>query len=204
MFRLSLGPDGSVTAKYKGFWPPSNPFHVGDVWELDLISPNYRTLPHSEDMIVNKINFKKKSLTTQELYEFLISNINRLTPCCVWKGWPWELYNRLLTSSRKNNGSGYCIKQNPPKVSTGFWIPNRDLVLQEIQIASQLKKKRVYNYQGHKHHFGIGHLSYVGEATSVERIPAGSLIRVSLTRWITLSHYPEASWLMMSGWYGEI
>ncbi len=77
-----------------------------------------------------------------------------------------------------------------PLVSTGFWRLNGDLLLQEIE------GKARYVCFDHSRRKAILDLPFVGEQALVDVIPAGTLLRLSLSRW-----FNEGFWLQLSGWF---
>ena len=186
--------DGSVDGDEKGSWPPSAPYQVGEVWDLDLERPPHVTAPHVEDRLARGGKRTHKA-TPEQLRAFLRKHIHVIRPACTWEGGTGSLFDGRLRSSRpgRGDGTGYVVRENLPASSTGFWTPDVDLV-----------------WDGTKHYHyeavptpKIGRLTYKGEPAAVPVIPAGTLVRVSLARWLTFedSPYPEACWLQLSGWY---
>lgn len=81
-----------------------------------------------------------------------------------------------------------------PDRSTGFWIPDRELRLRG--------GGKHYNYVKGALQRGLSH---VGEAAATRRIPAGTLVRVSLARWWKPEDadpdFEERCYQQLSGWY---
>ena len=79
-------------------------------------------------------------------------------------------------------------------ISTGFWIPDRDLMLRA--------DAKHYDYPDGCVARG---LSYVGEPKPLPLLPAGTLIRVSLARWWKPDDaepgFEERCYLQLSGWF---
>lgn len=161
--------------------PADTEFEVGQLWEIDY-SPRKDVIPpHTEDVIIHK-----KQRINQEV------NINKViknSGIDVWKGSPRCLFNRLIGFTQ--SGSGYISHRiGLPIQSTGFWISDEDL---DYQVDSQ---KYTYLYSKY--------LKYVGFATPVDVIPAGTLIRVSLARWWKpedVQDLEERCYVQLSGWY---
>jgi hypothetical protein len=178
----------------KGFWHESVPFEIGDIWDLNFEDVQVTEPPHVEDALVRKKNFVERIDDTSELVDAIKSKAQKMRPRILWGRGPWNLFSRKLKYSKREDGKGYVVEDDLPQRSTGFYIPNRDLVLEDPE-------SREYTYQRSQHHFGVTRMKYVGEPEPIEVIPKGTLVRVSLARWAQLGHYPNACWLMMSGWY---
>lgn len=81
-------------------------------------------------------------------------------------------------------------RDNVPGFSTQFWIPDEAL----IHVVSF--EKDYYSYRGLK-------IKYVGFLPAVARIPAGTIVRLSLANWFDGNGtWPEERcYLQISGWY---
>ena len=79
-----------------------------------------------------------------------------------------------------------------PTRSTGYWRPDRDLELRD-----SFGKPR-YRWSGGGQLRSIG---YVGIAGAAAGIPAGSLVRLSLSRPYAPPDQPGGFWLQLSGWF---
>ncbi|MBN8589932.1 MAG: hypothetical protein J0L94_16590 [Rhodothermia bacterium] len=181
------------------FWPESTPFRIGELWEIEQEPAASLRQPHNEDVLVNDFILVNTSFVAPEkLEEWLRLHLHKIDPPCIWEGPPSHIFDGFLESTRKYNGRGYATKTLLPKISTGFWIPDKPLnkVLYE--------GKASFLYDNGRQQVPIGKLKYIGEPDPPEQIPAGTLLRVSLSRWIQLPPYPEACWLMLSGWYGAL
>lgn len=179
---------------HKGFWPESAPYHIGDVWDLDLEDPVSLEPPHVEDKLVRG-GRRVRRLDNRELEHRLLEIASDMTPQFYWEGDPQELFGGKLMSS--GNGKGYVTRADIPNTSTGFWITDRELILNH-----DVRGKSEYHYDREwSNHPSIGYFRYVGESKPIALIPRETLIRVSLARWWTAGDYQEACWLMMSGWY---
>jgi len=181
------------------FWAESAPFRIGELWEIEQGPAASIRQPHNEDILVYEYTLVNSSFTDlQRLDEWLRSHFHKIDPPCMWEGTPESLFGGKLQSTRKYNGRGFVTKANLPEVSTGFWIPDQPLkkVLYE--------EKASYLYNNGLQKVRVGKLKYIGEPEPPDQIPAGTLVRVSLSRWIEFPPYPEACWLMLSGWYGAL
>src|SRR5215813_12489824 len=92
-------------------------FNVGQIWELDC-HPIAVTPPHVEDVVVNSA---KRIAQRTNLRDFLLQRIE------PWRGGPDQLYDGLLTSENQSCFIPRYI--TPPRVSTGFWLPDAPLYL---------------------------------------------------------------------------
>lgn len=165
--------------------PKDTDYEVGSVWELDFEPRSDPTPPHVEDVLV----FRKHYLGLQSRMDLFLSS--KIEP---WKGDPQYLFDGLIRFTQ--NGSGYiCRRIGLPNCSTGYWIPDRPL----IRVANNNKDR--YQYQNKLRTVCI---TYVGFDPPIDRIEAGSLVRVSLARWWTPPDSPdmeERCYLQLSGWY---
>jgi hypothetical protein len=89
-----------------------------------------------------------------------------------------------------NSGTAFIGPDDVPAKSTGFWLPDEDLVL---------------NADGKRYEIAGTSISYVGSETPPKTIVAGTLVRVSLARWWKPEDadddFPERCYLQVSGWY---
>lgn len=82
----------------------------------------------------------------------------------------------------------YVNHNNTPQYSTEFWIPDRDLTL------SNIWDKNYYFYDKIR-------VKYVGVEPPIDRIPAGTIIRLSLASWWDDGSGEEKCYLQLSGCY---
>jgi hypothetical protein len=162
--------------------PSSTPFNVGQVWEIEYIRRHDIFRPHIEDILVQRYQYSGQLTNLNKIL------LQRMRP---WRGGINELFGGLLTLQ---NGKGYVsINKELPNTSTGYWIPDKPLC------RSELDDKIYYMYVFENLHYAI---KYVGFTNSVEQIPAGALVRVSLARWFRPSGASEERcYLQVSGWY---
>lgn len=179
------------------YWTEETPFQIGEIWEITFSESTERIAPHVENIRV--LNFKREKRAFSNLHkmgEWLRLRVERFLPECLWTGNPQQLFEGKLQSTRPYMGSGYLTKGQESGMSTGFWVPDKEL----IRVLDE-EERFNYVYDGHHPHSGIGKLKYIGEPPPVHRIPPGTLVRVSLSRWRSIGEFPEACWLMLSGWY---
>ncbi|NDV46582.1 hypothetical protein D0T49_05935 [Paludibacter sp. 221] len=166
--------------------PQYTNLNLGQIWDIEYTDKEDNTPPHVEDILVYKRlqrGNRKEDITMKSLVEKF--NIP------IWQGHPDNLFDGLLQWTP--SGSGYIEKgKGVPKHSVGFWISDRDLKKREYEGDRYLypMKKEWRNFK------------LKGLQTPVDVIPAGTLIRVSLSRWKTFSHDKTPKcWLQLSGWY---
>jgi hypothetical protein len=168
-------------------------FEVGQIWELDFYEVAEAKPPHMEDVIV----------TDQRLVEHISNMRETLMPQIhPWQGGPEQLFDRCLCIK---GTSGYISASGSiPRCSTGYWLPDRSL---------SLNKPLIPDMQNDKHHYemlriadnkrpAMFSIKYVGFAEPINKIPAGTLVRVSLARWWRPTETSEERcYLQLSGWY---
>lgn len=185
---------------HKGFWPNDAPYRIGDVWDLELEDPPYVEPPHVEDKLVRG-GQRVSRLDGRSLEHRLLQIVPNMSPGCYWEGETKELFGGMLETS--DSGKGYVTREGITETSTGFWIPDSELVLDRSEYGRaeyRYERKRSANRLRRS---GITHLKYIGEPEPVELIPRETLVRVSLARWWTGNNRREACWLMLSGWYSH-
>lgn len=162
-----------------------SPFQVGEIWEVETTRAGV-TLepPHTEDVRVlsaRRVGVEQGFLATTIL--------QRVKP---WRGSIEHLFDGLVQFT--NNGHGYVSRRTGvPSYSTGFWIPDRQLILDGTH----------YYYPMFNTNRWKG-LAYVGERPPTRRIMAGALVRVSLARWWRppdSENVEERCYLQLSDWY---
>ncbi len=167
-------------------------YEIGEIWEisaepvpeLDLIPP------HIENIVVHE----KRRLHATEATKDLVSAIELLMPPKI--GSPRELYEGLLKTT--SSGSLYIAVQGDiPSHSTVFWRPDRPL-------TRDTEGRRIrYRYPTEN---GGCTLTFVGFQESLETIPAGMLLRVSLAHRWKPKDQPDAEerhYAQLSGWFFE-
>lgn len=166
--------------------PEDTDFAPKQAWEIEFSERSNNTPPHVEDILVHNRTRKgslKDGITVKDFIE------KRNIP--IWRGHPDQLFDELIQWT--TSGSGYIDKNGGiPEHSVGFWISDRDL--------------RRKDYKGVRYQYpssvGWRSIKFKGIEDPVDIIPAGTLIRVSLARWVSFSENEEPKcWLQLSGWY---
>jgi hypothetical protein len=107
-----------------------------------------------------------------------------------WQGGPDKLFDGQLVLE---STSGYiCRRKGIPNCSVGYWLPDNSLTMtyKNNKPSYQMEYRRAFS------------IKYVGFSDPIYRIPAGSLIRVSLARWwVPPEADEERCYLQLSGWF---
>lgn len=163
-----------------GYQPYNNPFEIGQVWALNYAYKPDKP-PHVEDV---RVTNRKYLRDIEDLNGYLTKK------CTIWKGNYTSLYDGYLNWGWK--GSGYL--GNPKKLpnnSVGFWISDNDLIWDN---------EKYYIYKVGK--FGVDkQFSYRGIVAPIPIIPKGTLIRVSLAKWLPSKYVEDRCYAQISGWY---
>jgi ATP-dependent DNA helicase RecQ len=168
--------------------PTDTDFEVGDIYELTFTDRTNIHPPHIEDVIISSKTFVRR-----------VDNMpNFLTQRNIidWNGHINNLFGGLL--SWTNSGTGYIpLAGQMPTKSVGFWIADKDL----IRVSFENNKVR-FRYPNGTNYRNI---SYVGYQDTLATIPAGTILRVSLSRIFPPENSeitaPRGYYLQLSGWY---
>lgn len=158
------------------------PYEIGEIWEMELKDPwNPRKAPHTEDMMVINANLLEKISRDSLSFEI------KRTSVPISKGDIEDVFNRCLKFTSK--GKGYVNCENVPDNSVAFWICDDDLIPVEDY------GRTIFRYKNKR-------IPFVG-FQNVERIKAGTLIRLSLANWWSPEDddCEERCYLQLSGWY---
>lgn len=170
--------DGSTYHSWQAF-----PHDIGDLITVKGSVARSVVAPHVEDFIVDDCNRTGKC--AKDLAAWIRSR------CTVWTGDRSCLFaGRLKFTSY---GKGHLDRGDPlPDHSVGFWELPADLRL----------------LAGDKKRYSLAaplsvNAPYVGLGPPPKEIAAGSIVRVSLSRWWAPDDggMPEACWLQISGHY---
>ena len=167
------------------YQPSDTPFEIGQVWNLRAIDRNPVQAPHVEDIIVLE---KTQVDQVQDMATYIRSR-NTIDYTGGFDG----LFDGLVRCT--SAGTGYVPADGPmPKRSVGFWVSDRPLVLSH----NYNKSKYVYSPWPEARK-----LSYVGFYDPIAEIPAGRIIRVSLSKLYSPPDgtAPIGYYLQLSGWY---
>jgi len=166
--------------------PENTDLEPKQAWEVEYLDRPNATPPHVEDILIQSRVSKgtlKPNITIKDFIE------KRKIP--IWRGHPDELFDKLIQWTQR--GSGYIDKNGGiPSHSVGFWISDGDL--------------RRKDYKGIRYQYpssvGWRSIKFKGFEEPVDIIPSGTLIRVSLARWVSFSKEEKPKcWLQLSGWY---
>ena len=159
------------------------PYEIGDRWELNVETAwNVRSAPHVEDKQTTPLR-KIENIGTRGIINYINSHFfgSRLT-----RGNIRDTFEGCLNFQGSRN---FVNRQRIPSFSTQFWIADQDL------IHSRSFEKAYYIYNGIR-------IKFVGCQNPVERIPAGTIIRLSLANWWNGDGSGEdRCYLQLSGWY---
>jgi ATP-dependent DNA helicase RecQ len=168
--------------------PTDTDFEVGDIYELTFTIRANIHPPHIEDVIISSKAFVRR-----------VDNMpNFLTQRNIidWNGHINNLFGGLL--SWTNSGTGYIpLAGQMPTKSVGFWLADKGL----IRVSFENNKVR-FRYPNGTNYRNI---SYVGYQDTLATIPAGTILRVSLSRIFPPENSeitaPRGYYLQLSGWY---
>lgn len=166
------------------YWPDDCDLEIGEIWNINFHQRLGITAPFVEDVIVENRVYVR-DIDSVRLY--VLSQLDQIRNF-YWEGSINSMYEGRVDFQTSNNRA-YIDVGNEPAMSTGFWVPNVDLILQ----------------QDNKHYScGWQVLVYVGDVAPLLRIPAGTLCRVSLARSIKPHPDfvgPDRYYVQLSGWY---
>lgn len=160
---------------------------IGDVWDIQFVNREDTEPPHIEDIIIQNRTYLR------DIGD--ISNYLRNCGVIIFKGVPTQIFGGKLGWTR--NGSGHIEnRENLPENSVGFWISNEDLTLDN--------DGKHYNYPSTNAYNRAKRFPYVGFEPTIQVIPSGTLMRISLAKWWKPedSEINERCYLQLSGWYG--
>lgn len=163
--------------------PFDAPFETGERWSMEVKKVwNCREEPHVEDKETSSWNFLE-NVGIRGIVRFITGHNwgEKLT-----RGSLRDTFQGLLNFAGNRN---FINEDGIPDFSTQFWIPDRDLV----HVSSWGNDYYVYD--------GI-RVKHVGYQECVERIPAGTIVRLSLAGWWDGDGSGESRcYLQLSGWY---
>jgi hypothetical protein len=156
---------------------------VGDLWEVTYRDRPRTEPPHVEDVIVAQEGARR--VGRQSHLARLIAERD-----VVWTSVA-ELFDGRLRFTEA--GTAYVPADGPlPTRSTGYWRTDAAL---EHYIAYERPR---YRWRGEG---SLRTIAYVGVAEPAETIPAGTLVRLSLSHANQPPNGPNGFWLQLSGWY---
>lgn len=173
-----------LVQKDGSYWPSEVGLKVGGIYDIEFQPCASITPPFTENLIAVK---GKHLRNVESVREFLITRASNLESIS-WRGSVDSLYEGKVRF-QPSNSRAYISVGNEPSMSTGFWIPQNDLLLQPD------KKHYRCTWQ---------EIAYVGEEDPLELVPAGTLCRVSLAAPIKPHpdfEGPDRYYVQLSGWY---
>jgi hypothetical protein len=166
--------------RFGDHWTTASPFTVGELWNLDYRAKHSARPPHVEDVYVNG---QQRMGQVPDLKGLVLRYAR------PWSGGPNVLFDGTVRSTPSR--AAYIPPQGRlPRCSTGYWVPDNDLMLKRFGT----KKRFLLTEQGDVERF-----AWVGVQEPPERIEAGSLVRVSLSRLFAAEGVPEGYYVQISG-----
>ncbi|MEB3123865.1 MAG: hypothetical protein VKL41_21895 [Snowella sp.] len=167
--------------------PAETDFNVGDVWDIQFSNRINPLPPHIEDVVISS----KRYLRRVDDMPALITQRQLID----WSGHIDNLFDRRLRWT--NSGSGYIPYDGQmPSKSVGFWKSNDPLSRVVFDSKTRFRYPNGSTYRN---------LSYVGFQDTIQIIPAGTIMRVSLSRLFPKENSdiqaPRGYYLQLSGWY---
>jgi hypothetical protein len=166
------------------------PFNLREIWDIEYVRYNQRSLPHSEDV---RIISKEKSGILKK--EISILSILKQIDFPIYEGDILNTFEGKL--KRTDYNTLYISEDSVPNCSTCFWISDRTF--------SQYDRKKVRYGQVSDDFILTGdNFPYVGlEENPVLHIPQGTLVRLSLAHWWAPENSDQGKkcYLQLSGWY---
>lgn len=181
-------------------------FSIGDVYTIEYQELTNKRPPHIENIIVTSQKFKFSFASMSQMINYLVDKLK----INIWNGAITTLFENKLQWTTP--GSGYISEQSDmPNHSTGFWIPDQDLIRSDYQRDNKIKVRYSYSFPVKQKNrddlwefsnTNIKYMPFVGFQKPINIIPAGTLVRVSLAKWVSLKENEEEKcWLQLSGWY---
>ena len=167
--------------------PAETDFKIGDVWDIQFSNRINPLPPHIEDVVISS----KRYLRRIDDMPTLISQRQLID----WSGHIDNLFDGRLRWT--NSGSGYIPHDGQmPSKSVGFWRSNDPLSRVVFDSKTRFRYPNGSTYRN---------LSYVGFQDTIQFIPAGTIMRVSLSRLFPKENSdiqaPRGYYLQLSGWY---
>lgn len=152
---------------------------------MDYVERPGAVAPHLEDVLVQGGGARR--LGREEDLAALVAERD-----VVWQGVE-ELFEGCLNFTER--GSAYVPEGGPlPSRSTGYWKLASELTLYHVS------GKPRYRWSGGG---ALRNIRYVGVAEPDAMMPAGSLVRLSLSHPFAPPDGPRGYWLQLSGWYRQ-
>lgn len=161
------------------------PYEIGDIWEMSYKTAwNVRKKPHIEDKQTFPYQ-KIENIGISGIIEFINSHSLELGERLISSNIYDIFEGKIILGTNKN----YIDQSNIPNFSTQFWISDKDLTL------TSKFEKNYYSYNDIQ-------IKYVGIEKTLNIIPAGTIIRLSLANWWDGDGSGQSRcYLQLSGWY---
>ncbi len=168
-------------------------FEVGQIWDLELALARRRILPHVEDVIVRRWKLLGSEL---DLRAILLERVN------PWRGAPDQLFEGHLTWTMNANKPFISEHLAFSPGSMGYWLPDAPLFER-----SDAEGYPCYLYSTPARELMI---TYTGFTPPLFKIPAQTLVHVTLSPWWTPSNkfapnndskVERRCYLYIAGWY---
>ncbi len=156
---------------------------IGAVVALRCARPEWVEPPHVEDALVDQLKTVDR---IDDLSEWIRNH------CDVWTGDRSCMFGGAIRFTSR--GKAFVQRGDPlPSGSVGFWELPADMAIQG-------GKEKARYVMGDRSPVDV---PYVGLNEPIPVIPAGTLLRVSLSRWWRPddASMPESCWLQLSGFF---
>jgi hypothetical protein len=161
--------------------PSDTKFNVGDVWDIEFAARTQIDYPHVEDVIIRASTYRRNRK--------YIATLIRQRNLIDWDGSIDSIFDGHL--SWTTSGSGYADPNcEGLACSVGFWVSDQDLVKRDFYGVR-------YRYPMNNANRSV---KFVGNQEPLDTIPAGTILRVSLSRSFETNGV-NGCWLQLSGWY---
>lgn len=165
-----------------GNLPVDAPYEIGDRWSMIVETAwNIRQAPHTEDKQTTALG-RIENVGTQGIRDYVYRNSLLLR---VTRG---SIVNAFQGTLRFVGTKTYVSRPNVPSYSTEFWIADKDLT-------------HSLQYNKHYYYYDNVRIKFVGFQIPINRIPAGTILRLSLANWWDDGSGEERCYLQLSGWY---
>lgn len=158
------------------------PYEIGDRWRMNVETAwNVRQAPHTEDKQTSPL-YLIEHIGIQGIKDYVLRNSSLLH---VARG---NIANAFQGTLHLGGTKNYINESDIPPYSTEFWITDRDLI-------------HTISFDKHYYNYGNVRIKYVGFQNPINRIPSGTIIRLSLANWWDDGCGEKRCYLQLSGWY---
>ena len=158
------------------------PYEIGDRWSMKVETAwNVRQAPHTEDKQTTAFD-RIGNIGVQGIKDYIHHNSELLH---VARG---NISNAFQGTLHFVGTKNYVNRINVPPYSTEFWIADKDLTH-----STQFNK--------HYYYYDNVRIKFVGFQEPINKIPAGTIIRLSLANWWDDGCGEDRCYLQLSGWF---